>query len=171
MNILDLLDKSKYRFETDGSIWSISKNRKLKFTKGVDGYLNGLFLCTDNIPRNYKIHRIIAYIFCERDNEVCNIPFEELDVEHINTIKTDNRAENLHWCTRKGNMRNEITRKRMSESAKKKVYQYTKENVLVEIHNSMLEAQEKGYKQANISACCRGIRKTHKGYKWSFEPL
>lgn len=171
MNNLDLLDKSKYRFDTDGSIWSISKNKKLKFTKGKDGYLTTLFLCVDDKPRYYKVHRVIAYIFCKKDNDVANIPFDKLDVEHINTIKTDNRMENLHWCTRKGNMRNEITRKRMSESAKKKVYQYTKENELVHTYESMIEAQKYGFTQANISACCLGKRKTHKGYKWSFKPL
>lgn len=171
MNKLDLLDQTKYRISEDGSIWSISKNREMKFTIGADGYLASFFLCTDNILRYFKVHRVIAYFFCDREEEFANIPFEELDVEHKNTIKTDNRAENLRWCTRKGNMKNPITRKRMSESAKKKVYQYTLDDILVRTYESTIETQEYGFVQANVSACCRGIRKTHKGYKWSFEPL
>ena len=28
-----------------------------------------------------------------------------------------------------------------------------------------------GYCKKNIQRCCRGERKTHKGYIWSYEPL
>lgn len=171
MNKLDLLDQTKYHFYEDGSIWSNAKNKKLSFTIGADGYLSGFFSCTDNVTRSFKIHRIIAYVFCEREGEYKNIPFEKLDVEHKNTIKTDNRIENLRWCSRKGNMKNPITRKRMSDSAKKKVYQYTLDGILVRTYESTIETKEQGFVQANVSACCRGIRKTHKGYKWSYKPL
>ena len=171
MNKLALLDTSKYHFYENGEIWSNSKKQLLKFTVGADGYLSGLFSCIDGNTRSFKIHRIIAYIFCEKEECVKDVPFEDLDVEHKNAIKTDNRAENLRWCTRKGNMRNPITRKRMSESAKKKVYQYTLDNKIVKIYDSTIDTQNDGFIQACVSACCRGIRKTHNGYKWSFNPL
>lgn len=171
MDNLGLIDKTKYTFSNEGKIFSLIKNKERKFTKGVDGYLSGSMKCIDGKNRYFKIHRIIAYIFCKKDDSIKDIPLEELDVEHINTIKTDNRAENLRWCTRKGNMENPITRKRMSESAKKKVYQYTKDGELVKIYNSTIETEQYGFMQANVSACCRGIRKTHKGFRWSFEPL
>lgn len=171
MNNLSLIDKTKYVFSKDGKIFSLVKNRERKFTIGADGYLSGSMMCIDGKTRYYKVHRIIAFIFCEKEELVKDVPFDELDVEHINTIKTDNRVENLRWCTRKGNMRNPITRERMSESAKKRVYQYTLDDKLVRCYESTLEAQENGFIQSNISGCCRGKRKTHKGYKWSYEPL
>lgn len=171
MNNLSLIDKTKYIFSKEGTIFSLVKNKERRFTIGADGYLSGSMMCIDGKTRYYKVHRIIAYIFCEKEESIKDIPFEDLDVEHINTIKTDNRIENLRWCTRKGNMKNPITRKRMSESAKKKVYQYTKEGKLVKVYASTIETQVDGFVQANVSACCRGVRKTHKGFRWSFVPF
>lgn len=48
---------------------------------------------------NYvTVHRIVALAFCPgfRDG---------LTVNHINGVKTDNRAENLEWCSLKNNIR------------------------------------------------------------------
>lgn len=42
-------------------------------------------------------------------------------VDHINTIRTDNRLANLRWVTYKENNQNPITNKRMSD-AQKKIY-------------------------------------------------
>ncbi len=108
MDKLELLDQSKYVFQKDGNIWSKLKKRIIKNNVGKDGYLQNNLLCIDGKYRNFKIHRVIAYIFCERPTN----DFSVLDVEHINAIKTDNRVENLRWCTRKENMNNDITKQR-----------------------------------------------------------
>jgi hypothetical protein len=54
----------------------------------------------------------------------------------------------------------------------KTVYQYTINNELVAMWSSLSEIRRLlDYNIGHISACCRGERKTHKGYKWSYEPL
>lgn len=59
-----------------------------------------------------------------------------------------------------------------SEKTKaKKIYQYTLDNQLVKIWESATECYRNGYERSNITACCNGKRKTHKGYRWLCEPL
>ena len=65
-----------------------------------------------------KLHRIIAEAFCEKPEHLKDIPFEDLEVDHINTIRDDNRAENLKWCTRIENQNNSLTKKHNSDAKK-----------------------------------------------------
>ena len=48
--------------------------------------------------KTLRVNRLIADMFCENPN---NLPF----VDHINAIKTDNRAENLRYITQSDNLK------------------------------------------------------------------
>ena len=56
----------------------------------------------------FYVHRMVAELFIPNQE---NKPF----IDHINTNKLDNRAENLRWVTQSENMNNPLTRKRMKE--------------------------------------------------------
>ena len=53
----------------------------------------------------------------------------------------------------------------------KKVYQYTLDGELVKVWDSTMECDRNGYNHGAISKCCKGRVKTHKGYRWSYEPI
>lgn len=66
---------------------------------------------------------------------------------------------------------------KMSEYAKnnrerKKVYQYTKDNIFIKEWKSLEEVFiTLGYKEQYISRVCRGDRNTYKGFKWSYKEI
>lgn len=53
-------------------------------------------LCGEQGHKKELIHRLVAQAFIPNPNSYA-------EVNHINYIKTDNRVENLEWCTHRDN--------------------------------------------------------------------
>jgi hypothetical protein len=64
------------------------------------GYVKRV-LCKDGKMYYFTEHRLVANAFITND-------FNKPTVNHINGIKTDNRVENLEWCTNKENTQHSI---------------------------------------------------------------
>lgn len=152
------------------TVYSIFSKKYMKPSKNTKGYYY-LNLRINNKTIRFLLHRLIAKLFIPNPD---NKPF----IDHINGCKTDNKVENLRWCTYSENNNNPITKERQSKvtnrkNVSKKVYQYTLDGELVKIWPSTRETDRNGFCGNKIACCCRGLKKykTHKGYRWSYEPL
>lgn len=72
------------------------KGRTLKLSHDKDGYLAVTFKVNGK-QAPMKVHRLVASAFCYKPDG-CDV------VDHINSNRGDNRAENLRWCTAKQNV-------------------------------------------------------------------
>ncbi|TFV23365.1 hypothetical protein E4T75_10110 [Staphylococcus saprophyticus] len=162
-----------YMVSSHGRVWGCKRKIIMKQRCNRDGYLK-IGLRKNGGQKTFLSHRLVSLAF---------LPHVEGKkyVNHVDENKTNNRLNNLEWCTaRENNMHGTRT-----EKAVKKIKQTRKErnpwenavrNMSIPIvginkddivfFKSMNEAGRKGYCDSHISSCINGKRKTHKGYKW-----
>jgi hypothetical protein len=93
-----------YQISNQGRVRSFHKNTKGKLLKGCfdkDGYVE-YHLYKKGHRKHMKAHRGVAYHFI---NEIEG----KTEINHLNGIKSDNKADNLQWCTRIENIHHSIS--------------------------------------------------------------
>lgn len=83
----------------------MKKGKNKSFIPDSKGYLR-VYLWRDNKRKLYRVHHLVAYAF----PEICGEYFDGAEIDHINTIITDNRAVNLRWVSHTDNMNNPLTK-------------------------------------------------------------
>lgn len=84
-----------YKISNLGQVKSLTRNIILKTATDKKGYLR-VSLCKNCKDKYYRIHRLVLQAFIGNSDLQCN---------HINGIKNDNRLENLEWVTSSENMK------------------------------------------------------------------
>ena len=126
-----------------GKQYCLLKGKPIKPYLTPKGYLM-VDLCKNSQRTHYLVHRLVANAFIPNQN---NLPC----IDHINTIKTDNRVENLRWCTNKENSNNPLTREHInikshSKEAKEKILATKRKNQSIGCEVSVYYIDEDGTK-------------------------
>lgn len=171
-----------YQVSNMGRVKTLNYNhtgmeRVLKESPARGGYKK-VILCRENKCKTYQTHRLVAEAFIPNpEGKPCT--------DHINTIRTDNRVENLRWVTRKENSNNPLTRKHISEWQKGEnspmwgkfgklhhnsipIIQLSAKGNFIREWDSIKDAQrELGIN--NIYAVLKGRRPKAGGYRWMYK--
>ena len=119
------------------------------------GYLR-FDLCKNGIYDYRYIHQLVWETF------VGEIP-EGMEIDHIDTDKTNNNLSNLRLVDRSGNMHNPITYKKITRAIALK---NKNTGEIIKLFKSVTDARKEGYGHAD--AVARGVRKQDKGYIFEY---
>lgn len=116
--------------------------------------------------KSFLLHRLVAKSFVPNPNNLA-------EINHKDENKENNNADNLEWCTRKENnnygIQSKEGRRKTSKFRMKKVCQYNKEGILINVYDGIRIAEEMtNINNQNICKCCKGKAKTAGGYFWKY---
>lgn len=166
----------KYQVSSFGNIKSLSyKNvwpEKILSKSIMKTWYQKIELCKFWKQSSYTVHRLVAKAFIKN-------PYNKPCVNHINWVRSDNRIENLEWCTHSENNKHSY-RSLNKESywkwkswkynpKSKKVIQYSKEWIFIKEWDSIREAEEKVLWASHVSCCCLWKTKTSWWFIWKFK--
>ena len=158
------------------------KGRLLVLRNDKDGYKVVHFRdASTGRNRLLKVHRLVAIAFIPN-------PKGKDQIDHINGIRSDNRVDNLRWCTCKENLNFPIAKINNSNSTRESYNRFPelrklraetfaatgkvkvlvkKDGIIVGLFDSQKEAaKQMGYAPCTISAFMTGRLKTPKGYEF-----
>lgn len=133
------------------------KNRKtgklLKDRATTKGYRQ-IGICKDGKQKNFLVHRLVA------EAHVPN-PYNLPEVNHKKGRKWDNRASELEWTTRSGNMKHACILGLRDNICTHSCTKKTRCPELGQVFESAYDAsRQTGVNRGHISSCCSGRRES-----------
>lgn len=111
------------------------------------------------------VHRIVAEIFIPNPHK---LPY----INHKNEIKTDNRVDNLEWCTPNYNIEYSHIREKSIEKISMPIEQYDYDGNLIATYKSIAEAGRiLNVVPSSIRLCCYGKIGSVRGFLWKFKGI
>lgn len=162
-----------YQVSNSGRIKSSRKVYKEQLLKHFDngqGYSVVMFRVNKEY-KHFRVHRLVASAFIPNPE---NKPY----INHIDGNKSNNKVDNLEWCTRSENELHAYrtglkqgywTGKKESHTTKK-VNQYSLADELIGEYKSVVGASNwTGINKNCIARVARGERNNAGGFKWKYQ--
>lgn len=158
----------------DGVV-KIYKRKKQKTFISTTGYVI-VILCKNGVAKKKSIHRLLATAFIPN-------PHNKPEINHKNSIRSDNRLENLEWVTRSENVQHGysfgfmkqkrkpfIEKETKINKIKRSVVQLSLDGVYVNEYESISSASKSNnLHSAGISNCCRNKSAFCGKYLWKYK--
>lgn len=154
-----------YEVSNIGQVRNVKTGRILKNCLDKDGYCR-VDLYKNGIRKVCSVHRLVAQAFIPNPK---NLP----EVNHKDECKTNNRIDNLEWCTSKYNKnygtRNQRAGKSIAKAMSRAVEQLDEfGNVLATFPSAMQVNRVLGFDNSAISLACRkGVKRY--GFYWRYK--
>ena len=89
-------DYENYQFSNTGKARNSKTGKILKPYPDKQGYLGiAVYIKESKKQKRIQVHREVAKLFVDVPERLKHIPIEQLEVDHYNEIKSDNRACNF----------------------------------------------------------------------------
>lgn len=157
--------EGRYQVSNLGRVRSLSFKSGTRFSKA--GILTVMkdslgYMCVNLSRKTFKVHRLVASAFIEN-------PYNFKCVNHKDEDKTNNKVENLEWCSHKFNNNYGTRNARISQNGGKKVAQYSLDGKKIKEWRSASEAAKfYGRARTTITGCCAGRQHTSCGFIWRY---
>jgi hypothetical protein len=152
-------ENNHYLVSNFGNVFNINELKIVPKQLDRHGY-NYVSLSIDGKKIKKKVHRMVCECFIPN-------PENKPQVNHKNGIKTDNRVENLEWCTSKYNANYGTGLKRGALKRSKQVDRYDLNGHYIDSFESISEAFRMT-KISHICCVCHKKRPNAGGYIWKF---
>lgn len=156
---------SRYRIWENGTIENTETGRIIKGSKKSSGYIETGLKTDDGKRKDILIHRLVAEAFVPKPRGV------NVEVNHKNGDKTDNRVCNLEWISHNDNLKHayETGLREQDVSGKAVIAQKIGSKEIKRFASIYRAARALKISQGNICMCCKGQRSNAGGYMWNYE--
>ena len=174
-----------YKVSNFGKILSLNYKRtgKAKLmtpVKNKDGYFQ-VCLRKNGETNLCLVHRLVAQTFLPNpegkpciNHKIEGEKGKTMNMVIFNTDGSVNKEKStIEWATYEENNNYATRNERLSKALtngklSKRVLQLSLSGDLIREWDSTNECGRNGFNQGNVAACCRGERKTHKGFRFMF---